>query len=350
LAHASAIANALPLVDVPPAVFAVSPSRIEPGHGVARPRIFGYLPGALGSDVKVFANDVEVPVSRSSVGALSVELPDEISQKEESSIRLHIQAVEHYGPFHLLWKAHDFNETITVGRKDPYLCTLEDYLPNPQYLESVRALGAVAYDATTQGGENHPNEHRVITAEDLFNATMGESAHLYDLSTVVISDLGAAYAMYGECRGQGPGGRAAVTASGKAADIDLTAPSLSDRLVSDGFLKFTVCHAGGTHAHVDLHPTFLVAKKISAPLLLTKTANLRLGVGGISLPSAVPTPADWSLHIKCTYSELQDHWTTRTMILNPGHQQDVAGGVTVRLADRALLIEPYDVVRLDSQL
>jgi hypothetical protein len=347
LAHASAIAAAVPFVNVAPAVFALSPTRIEPSHARAHVRIFGYLPGEVGSDIKVFANDSEVSVLRSSVAVLSFELPAELSVSEERTIRVHIQAVEHYGPFHLLWKTHSFNEIIEVGKKDPYLCTLEEYLPNPEYMMSVRAPGGLPFDATTQGGDNRPNEHKVITAENLFTAAMGESAHLYDLSTVIITDLGAAYAMFGECRGQGPGGRVTITDSGKTAEIDLTAPSLSDRLVSDGFLKWTMCHAGGTHAHVDLHPTFKVAKGISAPLVLAKTSNLRLGVSGTTIGSVVPTPADWSLHIKCSYQELEDHWATRTMILSPTHLQDIAAGVTVRLADRALIIEPFDTAKLN---
>jgi hypothetical protein len=352
LAQMSADLADLPFIDVTPAVFAVSPMRLDADQRTRRVRVFGYLPGAVNKDVKITIDGASVDAVRGAGGSISFILPPQVILREEAQIVLGIDAVEHYG-FGLFWKTHSFHETLVVGKKLPFDCDVIDFVENPNYLQSIKATNSAAYDATTQGGDNKPNEHRLISAEDLFVATMGDAARQFDLSTVRIDEAGAHFAMYGECRGQGPGGTARVVAGGKALEIDLSAPSLGDRVITgEGFLGLgvTICHAGGTHAHLDLTPAFSAARKDTPQLIAKSSTTYKLGAAGLEVARAMPTAAPWSLHVKCAYQDGSESWSTRTMVVTEREKQDIARGVSVRFVDGRLLIEPIDPLKLDALL
>jgi hypothetical protein len=349
LASASALLASVPFVDVPPAVFAVSPTRIDATQKGRRIRVYGYLPGEINDDVQIYVNGRQVDAQRGSGGSVAFTLPSDLVLKQEEEIPIRIEATEHYGWFNALWTTHKFNEVVLVGKAQPFTCSVESFKDNPSYLSRVTATGAMEFDASTQGGQNRPNEDRTVNADDLFAATMGDAARDYDPRSVVVKETGFVFQRWGQCGGAGPSGTAEILASGKAVRVRLSAKSLGDSVHRDG-LKITVCHAGGTHAHGTLKPVFLAARRDAQPLLLEKAESYRLGSAGLNLLYPMPPAAAWSVHAKCTFKEASENWTTQTMIMNPQDTQETARGLIARLVDGRLLIEPLDPLRFDDQL
>lgn len=353
LASASSLLASVPFVNVPPAVFAVSPTRIEASQKGRRVRIFGYLPGELNKDVKISVNGKHVDAQRAAGGSIAFNLPMDLPLVPEKEISISMEVTEHYGWFDWLWKTHSFKEVLLVGKDKPFTCTVEGYNDNPNYLQKVVATGTRTFDASTQAGQNRPNEDRTINAEDLFAATMGQAASAYDPKSVVVLDTGFVFHSYGECGGKGPHGSAEILSSGKQVRVLLSAPSLPDFVVwSNGVIPAPkkVCHAGGTHGVGTLTPVFMAALKTAQPLVLAKTSSHQFGTDGLDVAYPIPAAAPWSVHTKCNFKEGSESWSTRTMVLTPKDTQESARGMTARIADGRLLIDRLDPLKFDDQL
>lgn len=189
--------------------------------------------------------------------------------------------------------------------------------------------------------------------EELFFATMGEASRLYDPKSILVKDAGAVLTPYGnDSCGRGPGGNVKIASGGKLVEISLNAPSLNSMVHADHHLipHITYCDAGGTHEHAALTPIFKAARKDAQPLIAVKTDSYKIGAAGLDAGYPMPPAAPWSLHVKCAFHEGPESWSTRMMILTPQTTQDLARGLSARMADDRLLIEPLNPIRFDDQL
>lgn len=344
LASVSGLIDELPLVDVPPSLLAMSPTRIEMDQRQRSIRVFGHLPGEVGDDVVIHVgeNEQEVKARRGSGGSISFSLPAKLALKQEQRLPIKIKATEHYGPWNLLWRTHEFEEVLLIGKQKPFSCNVDSFDENPEYLRRVKATGTTYVDASTQGGARREYVDRSFNADDLFIQTMGaDVAQAYDLKTVVILDLGYTFQRWGQCRNQGPTTTAQILSGGKQAQVAVRAPPVRRTLQ---------CSPGGTHGRGTLQPTFLVARKDAQPTKLVDTKAYTFGSQGISIDYPAPVGDRWAVHVKCSYQEAGDSWSARTMVIHGADKQESARGMLAQLRDGRLIVEPLDPLKFDDQL
>ena len=350
LALASQAADESIFTNVDPVVLAILPSRIDATNVGRRIRIMGYLPGVPNKDISVTVSGQPVKVARSSGNSLTFDLPKSIKLAEGVPLKVRV-LIQKGGILGLFRKDFSIEDQIVVGKTAPMTCNVSTYLENPAYLSLVAAVQpSTSIMATTQGGQNRPNESRKLLAEDLFVETMGDDAKNYVLSSVIVNKHGLKPSLYGGCGGQGPSASAEVQNQGKSVSVELHAPYLKKR-VSGGMFHTRYCDAGGTKAVAQLKPEFKAAKASAEYLTVQKSESFSVpSYSGLEVPYSLPAGKDWAIHVKCEYSDGPEKWQTRTMVLRPKDEDESGRGVALRLAENKLLIEPIDPIRFDDDL
>lgn len=346
LALTSQVIDDIPGLSVDPIILAVTPVRIQPDDVNRTVRVYGFLPGKVGESITVKIGERAIEdVNRSIGNSLSFTIPNDIMKGEGQKVPLTIEIVKQRGFLGFFRDASLLTEEIHVGRTEPFSCQITEFGVNPNYLSTVTADKATVYEANTQGGSNRPNERRTILAKDLFFATVEKDIKSYNPDTVIVEDLGKSISLNGGNCGRRSSASASITHFGSAVEINLHAPYFSRTR-----RRLRICDQGGSKASLSLRPTFKVAKISSPYLTQSNQFRLNLGYAGITRPFTTPNDGDWALHVKCAYQDSAEKWQGRTVVLTDKDQSGTARGVTTRVSNGNLIVEPIDPYELSKEL
>ncbi len=347
--------NAVPGVEFPPAVLAISPSRVDASKQ-ARIKLYGHLPGKSNDDVVVSIGGKTTSVFRTAGGGGVFAVPEAVALAAEQTVPFTVRGKKRSGLFGLWSEDVEFQEQLAVGKAKPFSCTIETFEVHPERLEKVEADRPASYEATTAGKEGRANQHRRVAAAELFTQTV-QNAASYDPSTAVVVGIEEKLFSDGAGCGHGPSGSARIVESGRAVEIDLDAPHLARRMQIDGW-KIQVCEANDTRLAMTLKPTFLVARRDSGALVSQHKQTVDAGFDGARVEHRLAQGVPWVVHVTCAFSEGTERWETRTMVLSNENLEQKAKGIGARVKVEPessvqvikMALEPFDPLRFDDQM
>jgi hypothetical protein len=346
VAEASSLLDALPFVNVPPSVFAITPSVLDAAVAEQVVRISGYLPGAPGTDIHLTVMGRDVPLTRAAGRSLTFALSG-AAARPGTAIPLQLRIRERKGPFGLFSRWQTFAEVLRYGATTPLTCVLDTHAENPQYLRQVMSTASYSVEASTQGGVNRANERRLLLAADLFQSTVGDSAHLYDLGSVSVAALGAVFVARGGGCGAGPGANWEIQKGGTQALITVHAPHLKRRYERHG-VRIRICDQGGTKGTVTLRPVYRAALKATPFLRKVRSETITMGMPGASREHGFGDKQPWAYHVSCTYKDGPESWQSSVAVLNSLNRSAIVRGLSARVAEDRLILEPIAPIQFSD--
>lgn len=296
LASVAAILDAIPFVNIPDTVFAVSPYRMRADAREKQVSIFGYFPSIADNlqAITVSLDGQAIPLKRS-VGRVFFDIPEEMINVQkpigEITIQLPKQGRSKKFPAAISARLHFLNPT-------PYKFTIEAMEKNP-----------AAY-ATLQGNPHTeyapPEASPHLQAETLFNETVQNPAN-YEAAKAQIIAIQAVQPMGGtkECEDCADPSGGVVAWSSSYVDLVLRAPGCNGHVVDKGLFNKYWCRGGGSNFRVTILPTFTVRVKNVPEQRSIDTKTVQAGWNSVS---TIDLPESWaSAIVKLVYDDNFDH-------------------------------------------
>jgi len=326
LASASATIDAIPFVNVPDTVLAVSPYKLRRDSRDREVSIYGYFP-SIASDpsaVKVTVDGSPVGVKRS-VGRIFFDLPEDAMKHPKPVVDVAIQLPKK-GLLHRVQTPIDTGVRLLSDK--PYKFTVEAAKENPA--AQVTIDGAAHME---RADSSNPSRNVHLDAESLFNTTVNDPK--YDAKTAQIVNIRPLPAGHAKACEDCPDPSGGVTGwTGAAVEIAIGAPNCGAHFVrhdSDGPFGIKIfggyqCGGGGSFYEVNFVPTFTVRVK--------------------GVPETEPIErkvilAGWKSVVK---TDLPEQWTSAVVTLDYDDSFDKASSVlVVKKGVPTASLPPFDV-------
>jgi hypothetical protein len=355
----SQIVDALPFTNVQPYVVSLKPGRILAGNMPQVIEVYGFLPGVPGKDVTASISGVTVDVKRGERGSLQLAWPKGIAAKQGAFIPVDVIVRKPGSFFDWFTTPITISDRLYVALERPFSCTSELFRANPAATVEIKATSVFHAEANTQGGTNVPSLIDNVTGRELFVGTVPNHDQ-FDQGSVTIKSSGELPpGLYGACSAIQPSAKVTTWDSGTV-HYSLSAPKIGvhtenytcEKTVSAfghvikriywGCTRVSTGH--GTHAVLNLQPTFTAQKKGVPPTTLTASTAFQLGQESYKQDNAVPADKDWQIQLVCRFLDGDEKWDTGPLIMNSTVNAATNRGVAAVVEDNRLWVQVSDWV------
>lgn len=312
LASVSSTLDAIPFVNIPDTVFAVSPYKLKEDARDREVSVYGYFPSIAedSSAVAVTVDGTPVQIKRSA-GKFFFDLPSTSSAQTNAYSNVKIQ----------LPKKHWYSSAQTpvearihILNKTPYTFVIDVSKDN------ASAFATLEGKPHTEGADSSNTNRNVhLDAIGLFNTSVGDPK--YDAATAQIVKVRQLPSTSGKACADCPDPSGSIPSwTASAVEIALNAPNCDKHFVttySTGPFGIRipggyVCGGGGSHFEVIFAPTFTVQIK-GVPV--TIPIDSRTIKSGTSSVSTIDLPSDWtSAVVKASFDDNFDKATTLVVV------------------------------------
>jgi hypothetical protein len=358
LVQSAGLLDALPLVGVEPYVAALDPVRIASEGFDRKVSVYGFFGNRNEERLpRVRFAGMEVEMKRQPGGVFFTLPTFPQGLPEQTYVALEVLVPVRKGIFKTKgWKS--IHDRLYVERTEPYTCTLRSFVPNPDYEVMVDADVELTDWAATQGGKGRPSNHRTVSAEDLFIATVSTAMQNYVPSSARIQEPRARFWGNAACQDHAGWSGQLVRWNSDLVEFSLSAPDIGPhthsrtrrecpwtdtpfgrvQLPCFDVPEVWVHGGGGSHANVGLKPRFLVRRAGVEPKLEQGTEQRRIARGKVvEIPMAI-NGADWSIHVTCDYQDGDERESIGPLVLGPTDAEEVAPWVSARWSEGRLYL------------
>jgi hypothetical protein len=333
LASIAATLDAIPFVNIPDTVFAVSPYRIRTDSREKEFSIYGFFP-SISTDVKavkVTVDEKPVTVYRS-VGKVAFDLSDDIfkSNKSVSNVVIQLPKPHWYSrtPTPIQTKLRKLNST-------PYSFDVQLVKANPAAYVTLNGNEFTQYD--------DKDELPSYSAEQLFNATVPADARAkYDSNSaqlVNVTTLGGPKSHGSKaCEDcPDPSGMVSKWDAGSV-QLQMKAPGCGVHVIAKSIFNTYKCDGGGSNYYLVFIPTFTVHVKGTEEAVPISSRQIRAGWQSVS---NVELPTGWSNAIvKLHYDDNFDS-ADAVLAAKPGIPTAAAALFDLRVEGNTLFISAH---------